>query len=70
MKEKAATTFLFTILFVLMFATVSNANSSWHWVTVSPLKVLPFAVFFTLLIETVAVVFIGKVADIKKHLCD
>jgi hypothetical protein len=66
LKEKAATTFLFTILFVLMFATVSNANSSWHWVTVSPLKVLPFAVFFTLLIETAAVVFVGKTVDIKK----
>ncbi|HHU91393.1 MAG TPA: hypothetical protein GXZ22_10125 [Clostridiaceae bacterium] len=66
MKKKVIATLSLTVLFLLMFATISNANSSWHWVTVSPLKVLPFAVFFTLLIETVAVVFIGKVADIKK----
>lgn len=49
-----------------MFPTVSNANSSWHWVTASPLKVLPFAILFTLIIETSAIVMIGKVADIKK----
>lgn len=66
MKKNVTTTFLLTTLFILMFATVSNANSSWHWVTVSPLKVLPFAVLFTLLIETVAIVLVGKVADIKK----
>lgn len=66
MKKNVTTTFLLTTLFILMFTTVSNANSSWHWVTVSPLKVLPFAVLFTLLIETAAIVLVGKVADIKK----
>ncbi len=44
------------------------ANSSWHWVTASPLKVFPFAVAFTLLIETVSVVKLGKTANFKKSL--
>lgn len=44
------------------------ANSSWHWLTASPLKVFPFAVVLTLLIETISVVKLGKVTDSKKAL--
>ena len=66
MKKKATAAFFLIILYMYMFPAVSNANSSWHWVTASPLKVLPFAIIFTLLIETAAIVFIGKANNIKK----
>lgn len=66
MKKRVITILISMTLFVFMFSTVSNANSSWHWVTASPLKVLPFAIFFTLLIETAAIVIAGKITDIKK----
>ncbi len=66
MKRNVVIISIISFLFFLMFPTVSNANSSWHWVTASPLKVLPFAILFTLIIETAAIVMIGKVADIKK----
>lgn len=42
------------------------ANSSWHWVTASPMKVLPFAVVFTILIETASTVKSGRVSNSKK----
>lgn len=68
MRRTAVIVFILSCLFVLMFSSVSYANSSWHWVTASPMKVFPFAVFFTLIIETAAVVIIGKVADVKKSI--
>lgn len=61
--------FIFIILsgvFSMFFQCVIYANSSWHWVTSSPLKVLPFAVIFTLFIETIAIVKFGKVTNSKK----
>lgn len=66
MKKRALTILIFTALFTCIFSTVSFANSSWHWVTASPLKVLPFAIFFTLIIETFAIALLGKVAETKK----
>ena len=44
------------------------ANSSWHWLTSSPLVVLPFAIVLTLVIETFAVVKYGRVSNWKKVL--
>lgn len=52
----------------MLLSSVVYANSSWHWITTSPLTVLPFAVIFTLLIETVSVVKLGKVSNTKKTL--
>lgn len=66
MKRNSAIVSIISLIFVFMLPVISNANSSWHWVTVSPVKVLPFAILFTLIIETAAVVLIGKVADVKK----
>lgn len=37
MKRNVVIISIISFLFVLMFPTVSNANSSWHWVTASPL---------------------------------
>ena len=57
---------VFINIFLVLFPSIVSANSSWHWLTVSPMKVLPFAVVFTLLIETVSVVKFGKVTSAKK----
>jgi len=51
---------------MLLFPLIVYANSSWHWVTMSPMKVLPFAIIITLLIETVAIMKFGKVSNGKK----
>lgn len=66
MKRNMIVILIITFLLAIMFPVVSNANSSWHWVTASPLKVFPFAILFTLIIETAAIVLFGKVSDIKK----
>ncbi|WP_353093187.1 hypothetical protein [Tissierella praeacuta] len=56
---------LFSI-FVILFPSVIYANSSWHWLTTSPLTVLPFAIIFTLIIEIIMVIKLGKVRNYKK----
>ena len=53
-------------IFLILFPSSVYANSSWHWVTVSPMVILPFAVIFTLFIETASVVKFGKVPNSKK----
>lgn len=66
MKCKFSTTAILSGIFFVSCQSISYANSSWHWITSSPLKVLPFAIFFTLLIETTAVIKFGKVPYPKK----
>lgn len=66
MKYKVSIVAIWGSIFLLLFPSLVYANSSWHWVTTSPMAVLPFAVVFTLLIETLFVVKLGKVADYKK----
>jgi len=66
MKYRIFIVVILSGIFLAFFQSVSYANSSWHWITSSPLKVLPFAIVITLLIETIAVVKLGKVANSKK----
>lgn len=66
MKYRFYNAVIFTFIIMLFSASAAYANSSWHWVTTSPMTVLPFAIIFTLLIETVGVVRLGKVEDSKK----
>lgn len=68
MKSKLR--FLFPTVMLLLFGGVItvSANSSWHWVTISPYVVFPFAVVFTLLIETVAIKKIARTPSLKKTL--
>ena len=54
-------------VFVLL-PVATYANSSWHWVTTSPMTVFPLAVIITLLIETFAVVKYGKVSNTRKSI--
>lgn len=58
MKRSSRVVLCITV-FILSTMVVS-ANSSWHWVTVSPYKVFPFAVILTLLIEIVGIVILNK----------
>jgi hypothetical protein len=51
-----------------LLPAAAYANSSWHWVTTSPMTVFPFAVIITLLIETFAVAKYGKVSNTKKSI--
>ena len=44
-------------------AITVSANSSWHWVTGSPMKALPLAVILTLAIETLGILRFGKIRD-------
>jgi len=60
--KKSRHVFLLTVIFSLYPVSVL-ANSSWHWVTVSPMKVLPFAVILTLLTEWLGILKFGKVSE-------
>lgn len=51
---------------VFVFSVHCFANSSWHWLTNSPKKILPFAVVITLFIEIFSVVKFAGVKDIRK----
>lgn len=42
------------------------ANSSWHWVTTSPLTILPVAIIVTLLIEILGIKIFNTEFEIKK----
>lgn len=66
MKYKLFLVIMWCSGFLILFPSTAYANSSWHWVTTSPLTVLPCAVIFTLLIETIAVVKFGKVDNRNK----
>jgi len=68
LKRRAIAVLALSNLFFFISPVISNANSSWHWVTSSPVNVLPFAIIFTLAIETAAVVLIGRIPDLKKSL--
>jgi len=55
--------FLCCILLIIICPDRVLANSSWHWVTVSPMTVLPFAIILTLAMEWWGVIKFGKVGD-------
>ena len=54
--------------FLAMYPAIIYANSSWHWLTRSPKKVLPIAVFFTLVLETIGIATYNKIKDRGKVL--
>lgn len=56
-------TLLYCILLFVIYPVRVLANSSWHWVTESPMKVLPLAVILTLAIETWGVIVYGKIEE-------
>ncbi len=66
MKQRLSIVAILTVVFSFSLYSISYANSSWHWVTTSPIKVLPFAIILTLLIEAVALIKFGEIANYKK----
>ncbi|WP_372994477.1 hypothetical protein [Lutispora sp.] len=68
MKNRFYNAVIFTIIIILFLSSAVHGNSSWHWVTTSPMTVLPFAIIFTLIIETTSVVKVGSMADTRKVL--
>lgn len=58
--------FLIFLLFFVAMSEKAYANSSWVWVSYSPFKLLPLAIVITLILEWIAVFFIGKVKDLKR----
>lgn len=56
---------LLEILLFIIMPLQALANSSWHWLTIRPWDLLPIAVVITLLIETLAIAFLGRISDKK-----
>lgn len=56
-------TLLCCIMLSILSPIVVSANSSWHWVTTSPMKALPLAVILTLAIEILGVINFGKISN-------
>ncbi len=54
------------ILLIVLYPESVLANSSWHWVTVSPMTVLPIAIILTLAIEWLGITIFGKVSEIVR----
>ncbi len=65
-KYKSLFTAIVFILIIILNPITVYANSSWHWVTTSPMTVLPFAIIITLLIETMSIVKFNNLRNIKK----
>jgi len=60
-----------TLIFIFTFSIFeisASANSSWHWVTTSPMTIFPFVVLLTLFLETLAIKKFGGVSNVKKVL--
>lgn len=57
---------LCTLITVVMMSNQVHANSSWHWVTTSPMTLLPLAVILTLTIEIMGIKIVIRQLDLKK----
>lgn len=66
MKNKISAMILTSFLTLLIFSTTTYANSSWIWLTDNPLTILPYAIIFTLIVEIITVIKLGKIKDYKK----
>ena len=57
----------FIIMLFCLIPTIVYANSSWRWISEKrPYDVLPFVIVFTLIIETLSVIFIAGVKQNKQ----
>lgn len=62
-KRMMKCTLVCSILLMLFSPAVVSANSSWRWVTMSPMKALPVAVVLTLVVETIGIIHFGQIAS-------
>ena len=65
-KYNALSIIILISVFIMCLPMSAYANSSWHWITTSPMTLLPFVIILTLIIEIVSVVKFGKVKNLKK----
>lgn len=63
MKLKMGRILFLLLIMTLVFSKNIYANSSWVWLTTSPLTILPIAIIVTLFIEILG---ISKLNDIKR----
>lgn len=63
MKHKAIRVFTICLISTMLISKTAYANSSWIWLTTSPMGILPIAIIVTLLIEVFG---ISKVCNIRK----
>jgi len=62
MKKNKFMTFTLALIMCFGFSFTAFANSSWVWITESrPYDVLPLVIVFTLIAETFAISFFGKI---------
>lgn len=66
MKYKVLSIAIISGLLSMFMVSTAYANSSWHWLTTSPMTVLPFAIIFTLLIETGAISKFNNIYNTKQ----
>lgn len=66
MRRLYKTIWVCILMVIFLYPISAYANSSWHWVTYSPKKILPYAVFFTLIIETLGIAALGKVNEKRR----
>jgi len=64
-RYRILSTILVSFLFMSAPATV-YANSSWHWITTSPMKILPYVIILTLIIEIASVFVLGKIKNFRR----
>lgn len=50
-------------LVILIYPQAAYANSSWHWLTSSPMEFLPLAILLTLAIEMASIFLFGKLVS-------
>jgi len=55
LKNKKLLILISCLLFVPLFTLPVLANSSWHWLTIHPIDLLPYAIIITLAVETFAI---------------
>jgi len=55
MKNRRIYTLIIALILYMLLSTTAYANSSWHWLTKTPLDILPYAAVLTLLIEYVTI---------------
>jgi len=68
MKHKALPVLFFSAVLFSLFLIPAYANSSWHWLTTSPLPVLPYAAAGTILIEFLGIARFGGIKKPYKSL--
>ena len=66
MKRDSVLSKMLVGIFFMCIPVTVYANSSWHWVTMSPMNILPYVIIFTLIVEITSVFVLGKVKNFRR----